>query len=195
MNACFWDAMMGWVETSESRSAALPQQGVAGTRRPAVRWRIRHWGVVLCAVLTVACESRSSNSTGQAQLFPPDSTLRAYVLAHQPVLDSLVTIFRKRARLTTVTRLDSIPPDIRDGKTIIPNHNAQLHDLLVRAQAGAIFADVRYPHCIFVRWDSLATSQAGFVNVGEGCTLAAARSDRVLTTAPAVGEWSVYHTR
>jgi hypothetical protein len=91
--------------------------------------------------------------------------------------------------------VDSIPPEIRDGKLIVPNHNTQLHDLLVRAQADAIFADVRYPHCIFVRWDSLTTSQAGFVNVGEGCTLAAARSDRVLTTAPAVGEWSVYHTR
>lgn len=175
-------------------SAVRSQQHVVAAPRLVIHRSLiaAVWAVGLAA--TAACSDRSPSGRSAGSSNPAaDSALHAHLVAQQPVLDSLVLIFRKRAQLLTVTRTGAIPSEVRDGKVITPNRNERLHDLLVQAQVDAAFSDARYPHCVFVRFDSTPERQRGFVNVGEGCTIPS--TDSTLATAPGQGDWYLYATR
>lgn len=176
-----------WIERGSG--AVFSQQGVAMIPR-AVRYTS-----FMFALLLAGCEKPTPKPPAvDAAAVAQDSALRTTLFAKRTFLDSMITIYRKRAQLTTVTRRGPVPLEIRDGKIIMPNRNVRLQALLEQAQLYEAFSDVRYPHCVFVRLDS-AAPQRGFVHVGEGCDIPSHPVDGMLAAAPGVGDWYLYHAR
>jgi hypothetical protein len=122
----------------------------------------------------------------------PDSTLKAYVIAHQPQLDSLVHVFSARAQMTLVDVANASSPELRDGAVVGANRNAKLQTMLQRVPAATVFRDDRYPDCVFVRVGGMGRKQTGFLYAPEGCRIPPIHPDNFIYVERASNEWYVY---
>ncbi len=121
-----------------------------------------------------------------------DSTIRMYLVEHQPILDSIVHLFEKRAVMSAVDVATAPEPEIRDGKVVTSNRNSTLHDMLVRAGVTRIFRDARYPGCTFVRINGMNRAQAGYVYAPEECTPPMMSPQNFIYVEKAADQWYVY---
>jgi hypothetical protein len=139
-------------------------------------------------------QNEPTDDTGDDSLaLASDRALKGYLSSHISAFDSLATIFWHRAQMTVVDVHDPVRPEIRDGKVVTPNHNAQIHDLLTSLGAAAVFRDDRYPHCIFIRLgNGQATAQTGFFEAREGCAIPSMSPDNFIYIERAAGNWYLY---
>jgi hypothetical protein len=121
-----------------------------------------------------------------------DSAIKAYLLAHRAVMDSLVQIFKKRAVLNMVEVGGPIRPEVRDGKVLPTNRNKEIERLLEQARVSTAFRDARYPGCTFIRISGMGRKQVGYLYAQEGCTIPRMTPNRFIYVDNIVGPWYVY---
>ncbi|MGI9091245.1 MAG: ArnT family glycosyltransferase, partial [Gemmatimonadaceae bacterium] len=125
-----------------------------------------------------------------------DSVARAFA-ARSGATDSVVQVFRRGPSPYLVQAAESGPPvSNSDRRALIAVRVNELHQMLLRMGATAVYRDARYPECTFVRTGFIEGTEIGYVHTAEGCKLAGGNGDqrlvlnRVLTRAR--NDWYVY---
>lgn len=125
-----------------------------------------------------------------------DTAAHAFA-ARSGALDSAVLTFRHGPSPYLVPAAESGPPlSNSDRRAAIAVRVNELHQILVRAGATAVYRDARYPECTFVRTRVIEGAEIGYVHTPEGCKLAGGNGDeRVVLSRvliPARNDWYVY---
>jgi hypothetical protein len=121
-----------------------------------------------------------------------DSSIKAYLIDHEAVLDSIIDLFTQRAVMSPVDVGRPSPPEVRDGKVLPTNRNERIQELLERAQVTRVFRDARYPLCTFIRINGMARSEVGYIYADDGCVVPPMSPDHFIYVEKATGNWYVY---
>jgi hypothetical protein len=103
------------------------------------------------------------------------------------VLDSIVGLFRHGGPAPYLVAAADTGPAVSnsDRRAAIARRITQLHPLLARAGAEAVYRDERYPECTFVRTGARDGAAVGYVLAAQGCSLLrVAHDDRVWSERP-----------
>lgn len=141
-------------------------------------------------------ESVTLSPAGAAQLA---SIARSFV-ERASLLDSIETVFRHGPVPYIVTNDTAAPVSNTDRQAALSARLANLHSLLARLSAGAVYRDARYPDCTFIRTESGTTphsasngiAEAGYVYAPAGCRLAGRTGDQRMALLPTHGAWYAY---
>jgi 4-amino-4-deoxy-L-arabinose transferase-like glycosyltransferase len=114
------------------------------------------------------------------------------IAQHQPLLDSIVTMYRRGPVPDSVTTQGAAPLSNADQQVAIGARIDSLHALLTAAGLRAVYRDARYHECTFVRTAGTDSTDIGYVYAPGGCKIESGHGDRVLRVAHAGGDWYAY---
>ncbi len=112
--------------------------------------------------------------------------------ARSPLLDSLVSLYRRGPVPNIVTTSAAAPLSNADGPSAISSRINSLHSMLQRSGFMAVYRDARYRECTFVRLSVADSTEIGYVSTPDGCKLSSGRDDRVLRVEPSRPGWFAY---
>jgi len=181
-----------FVVDNGARGAATVQQ-VHADRAVPLGTIDMHWGRDVVAQRAVWL-LQGIPSTAEGTAFAPSAAVRAAIdtlatalSTRVAVLDSVVALFRHGPAPYLVAAADSGPAvSNSDRRAAIARRVTQLHPLLARAGADAVYRDGRYPDCTFIRTGTREGAAVGYVLAAEGCSLLhSPRDDRIWSVRPA----------